>query len=227
MEATIETLNIKVEGESKSAESTLDRVLKKLERIKEATSGTNGQGTASLNSHFNNLNKTLGSIKERFKAVSQITDDLSERTSKCQQTSVAYADAMDSVKEKAEQSQGRFKTLSENIKDAFKTSRPAAFVSVLKTIGRLTLYRMIRSMIKQVTEGFKTGIDDMYQYSKTFNGEYARSMDQLASANLSYKNSIGAIMAPLINLVTPWIDSFVDKLIEINNTIAKIGRAHV
>lgn len=73
---------------------------------------------------------------------------------------------------------------------------------MLKTIGRLTLYRMIRSMIKQVTEGFKTGIDDMYQYSKTFNGEYARSMDQLASANLSYKNSIGAIMAPLINLVT-------------------------
>lgn len=127
MEATIETLNIKVEGESKSAESTLDRVLKKLERIKEATSGTNGQGTASLNSHFNNLNKTLGSIKERFKAVSQITDDLSERTSKCQQTSVAYADAMDSVKEKAEQSQGRFKTLSENIKDAFKTSRPLSF----------------------------------------------------------------------------------------------------
>lgn len=222
MEATIETLNIKVEGEGKSAESTLDRVLKKLERIKEATRGTNGQGTASLNSHFNNLNKTLGSIKEKFNSLSQITDDLSEKTSKCRSTSVAYADAMDRVKEKAEQSQGRFKSLSENIKDAFKTSRPAAFVSVLKTIGRLTLYRMIRSMIKQVTEGFKTGIDDMYQYSKTFNGEYARSMDQLASANLSYKNSIGAIMAPLINLVNPWIDSFVDKLIEINNTIAMV-----
>lgn len=222
MEATIDTLNIKVEGDGNSAESALDRVLKKLERIKEATRGTNGGGSSSLNSHFNNLDKTLGSIKEKFSAVSQITDDLREKTSKCQRTSVAYADAMDSVKEKAEQSQGRFKTLSENIKDAFNTSRPSAFVSVLKMIGRLTLYRMIRSMIKQVTEGFKTGIDDMYQYSKTFNGEYARSMDQLASANLSYKNSIGAIMAPLINLVTPWIDSFVDKLIEINNTIAMV-----
>lgn len=222
MEATIETLNIKVEGESKSAESTLDRVLKKLERIKEATRGTNGGGTSSLNSHFNNLDKTLGSIKEKLRSVSQITDDLRERTSKCQQTSVAYADAMDGVKEIAEQSQGRFKTLSENIKEAFKTSRPAAFVSVLKTIGRLTLYRMIRSMIKQVTEGFKTGIDDMYQYSKTFNGSYAQSMDQLASANLTFKNSIGAIMAPLIELVTPWLDSLLTKLVEVNNTIAMV-----
>ncbi len=222
MEATIETLNIKVEGEGKSAESTLDRVLKKLERIKEATRGTNGQGTASLNSHYNNLNKTLGSIKEKFNSLSQITDDLSEKTSKCRSTSVAYADAMNDVKEKAEQSQGRFKTLSENIKDAFKTSRPSAFVSVLKTIGRLTLYRMIRSMIKQVTEAFKTGIDDMYQYSKTFNGSYAQSMDQLASANLTFKNSIGAIMAPLIEIVTPWLDTVLTKLVDVNNTIAMV-----
>lgn len=108
------------------------------------------------------------------------------------------------------------------VKEAFNHTAVGHFTKLIKELGHIALYRIMRTMIKQVTEAFKTGIDDMYQYSKTFGGEYARSMDQIASANLTFKNSIGAIMAPIINLVAPWLDKLVDKLLDINNTIAMV-----
>ena len=116
----------------------------------------------------------------------------------------------------------RMKSLGADMKKAFDTAPPSRFATVLRSIGRITFYRAIRSMIREVTEAFKTGIDNMYQYSKEFNGSYAQSMDRLASANLSYKNSIGAIMAPIIELVVPWLDKVVDKLFDINNTVAMV-----
>ena len=112
------------------------------------------------------------------------------------------------------------------IKTALSDTPVGKFVKAIRekfsALGRIAIYRLMRTLIKSITGAFKTGIDDMYQYSKTFNGSYAQSMDQLASANLSFKNSIGAIMAPLIELVTPWLDSLVDKLMDVNNTIAMV-----
>lgn len=120
----------------------------------------------------------------------------------------------------------RVKAFGGQVKTAFSESVVGKFGNKLhqtiSRIGKMALYRIMRTMMKQVTEAFKTGMDDMYQYSKGFNGEYARSMDQLASANLSYKNSIGAIMAPIMNLVVPWLDKVVDKLMDINNTAAMV-----
>ena len=120
----------------------------------------------------------------------------------------------------------RLKAVGSAIKETFGTSILGRFASKIKetfsSLGRIAVYRIMRSLIKQVTEGFKTGIDDMYQYSKTFNGNFAQSMDTAASALLSFKNSIGAVVAPIINLLVPWLDKVVDKLIEINNTAAMV-----
>ena len=200
MENTIDTLKIKVEGDSQSAVKSLNDLLSVLERIKGVTTN---KSVDNLTSKFESMKSSLSNIKtEKFSAkLKEILKDFNEGGI-------------------------RSKKMSESIKSAFSDTIIGKFGSklseTLNRLGRVTFYRAIRAAIRQVTEAFKTGIDDMYQYSKLFNGEYAQSMDKLASANLSFKNSIGAIMAPLINQVTPWIDSFVDKLLEINNTIAMV-----
>ena len=130
------------------------------------------------------------------------------------------------INDKIKSGTSNAKAFGKEVRNAFSDSVVGRFASKVKqtvsSIGRIAIYRIMRTMMSQVTGAFKTGIDDMYQYSKAFNGDYARSMDQLASANLSYKNSIGAIMAPIINLVVPWLDKVVDKLIDINNTVAMV-----
>ena len=138
----------------------------------------------------------------------------------------SFSDVLSGVKDKLKSIATRAVEVGKNVKSAFSNTIIGRFASklseTLRAFKRIAIYRFIRTVIKSITEGFKTGIDNMYQYSKTFNGEYARNMDTLASANLTFKNSLGAIVAPLINLVTPWLDKLVTKLYEINNTIAMV-----
>lgn len=88
-------------------------------------------------------------------------------------------------------------------------------------IGRIVFYRVIRSAIKMVTDGFKEGTANLYQYSKIVGTEFAPAMDKLATSALYLKNSVGAIAAPLIQAVAPAVDVLVDKFVELMNVIGK------
>lgn len=83
--------------------------------------------------------------------------------------------------------------------------------------------------VSAVTDSVKTGTDNFYQYSKALNGEFANSMDRIASSLLYLRNSIGAAIAPLANTFAPVLESITDKVVEfvnkINQLIAKLSGA--
>ena len=113
-----------------------------------------------------------------------------------------------------------------SIKSAFSSSLIGQFTSKLTTmissLKRIAMYRLFRTMIKGITNAFKTGVNDMYQYSKTFSGTFSKNMDKISSAALTYKNSLGAMVAPLINTVTPFLEKVFYKLTDINNSLAEL-----
>lgn len=86
-----------------------------------------------------------------------------------------------------------------------------------RSFMRIAKYRFIRSVIRQITQAFKEGIDNLYQYSKLIDGQFAKSMDNLATSALYFRNSIGAAVAPIINQLAPAIDTLVDKLVNAIN----------
>lgn len=86
-------------------------------------------------------------------------------------------------------------------------------------IMRIVKYRMIRSMIKEITQGISEGIKNAYQYAKIKGNQFAASMDTIATASQYAKNSLGALAMPLINLVAPAIDYVVDKFVSLINII--------
>ncbi|MGN1345572.1 MAG: hypothetical protein ACI4V1_02205, partial [Eubacteriales bacterium] len=83
--------------------------------------------------------------------------------------------------------------------------------------------------VSAVTDSVKAGTDNLYQYSKALNGEFAGSMDRIASTLLYLRNSIGAAIAPLANIFAPVLESITDKVVEfvnkINQLIAKLSGA--
>ena len=137
-----------------------------------------------------------------------------------------FSNKMSEIKEKLASATSRASSFGDKVKTAFSTSIVGKFTSKVKslitTIGRIAFYRVIRSAIRQVTDAFSTGISDMYQYSKTFSGSFSSSMDQAASSLLSFKNSLAAAITPLIEYLVPYLDKAVDRLMEINNTIAMV-----
>lgn len=102
---------------------------------------------------------------------------------------------------------------------AMGSKRLETFIGHLK---RVATYRLVRTVLSTVTKGIKEGIDNLYQWSKLLDGQFAASMDKLATSSQYLNNSLGAAFAPLVNAVTPMIDAFVDKVVELINEINRL-----
>lgn len=94
--------------------------------------------------------------------------------------------------------------------------------SIAETFKRIAFYRFVRTVIKEITEGFKEGVNNLYQWSKLANGAFAQSMDRIATSTLYMKNSLGAMVAPIINALAPAIDWLIDKFVALLNVINQV-----
>ena len=98
----------------------------------------------------------------------------------------------------------------------------SAVSGLFRQIKRVAMYRMIRSAIRMVTDGFREGTQNAYQWSKALGGTFAASMDTLATSSLYLKNSLGALATPLINAVAPAIDWIIDKFVTLLNVVNQV-----
>ena len=99
----------------------------------------------------------------------------------------------------------------------------------VRSLGRIALYRALRFVISEITKAFKEGVQNAYMYSKAIGGQLKNSLDSLATSCQYVKNSLGAMVAPLINMLAPAIDMLVDKVVTLTNALnqlfAKLGGA--
>ena len=94
-----------------------------------------------------------------------------------------------------------------------------------QSLKRIAFYRFIRSVIRSITDAFKTGITNLYQWSAAVNGTFAKSMDRIATSTLYLKNSLGAMLAPIIERLTPIIEWIIDRIVDVINWINKLFAA--
>lgn len=87
----------------------------------------------------------------------------------------------------------------------------------VRSLGRIAFYRSVRFIFSQIASGFKEGADNLYQYSKAIDGQFAKSMDMLATSLLYFQNSVAAAAAPIINYLAPAVDYLVDRIVECLN----------
>lgn len=96
----------------------------------------------------------------------------------------------------------------------------------LKGLGtslmRIAMYRAIRTFIKDLSEAFREGTKNLYEYSRIMGTEFKKSMDSIATSALYIKNSFGAMAAPLLNAVAPVIDMLADKIANLANQVAQL-----
>lgn len=93
------------------------------------------------------------------------------------------------------------------------------FTRFFHSVGRIALYRAIRSGIKMITQGAKEGIDNLYMWSQIVGETFAPTMDHLASEFLYLKNSVGAALSPAIQALEPIVTDLVHRFIDLLNTV--------
>lgn len=107
--------------------------------------------------------------------------------------------------------------LTSSIKNSTK-----GITNLWNSLKRIAMYRALRSAIKTITDGFNQGVENAYRWAQVNNNQLAASLDSLSTSSLYLKNSIGAMAAPLINMLAPAIATVVDWVVTLINALNRL-----
>ena len=175
-------------------------------------------------------------VAEAARSVRQANDDLRETAEQTLPSSLfgrlkAWRIKVSADWKEAQTARDKVKALWESIKRLKKDSNIKINVNdnpikrFIDSIKRVAFYRIIRSIIKSVTEAVRTGVQNIYQYSLRVGTTFASSMDRAASSALYLKNSVGAALAPVIESLIPILERVIDKVAELLDKMAQFFSA--
>lgn len=120
------------------------------------------------------------------------------------------------------------KGVGKDAKDAGENAKKGSsgLATFWQSLKRIAYYRMIRSVIKAISEAFKEGAQNLYQWSSaTGLSDFKKNMDRIATSVLYLKNSLGAMLEPIVRILAPIIDWVVDGIVKVINLINQLFSA--
>lgn len=99
------------------------------------------------------------------------------------------------------------------------------FTNFASSLTRIAKLRLLRGIIRAVTQAFKEGTENIYQYSAALGSadasHFKSTMDGLASSFLYLKNSIGSVVAPLLASLVPALQTVIGWVTAALNVLAQ------
>lgn len=100
---------------------------------------------------------------------------------------------------------------------------------LVKSLGRIAVYRVVRSAIKGISTACKEGVNNLVQYSAALNSTDAATanatMSEYASTLLQVKNSVGAAVMPALAALLPVINTIASAFITAANAVNQFFQA--
>lgn len=211
-DGTVDTLRIVVNWDDKTARAgmnRLSRLLTKIDSFSGNVAGSMGKVEAAVASAGSKAEQAYSGVSQAAQSATKSHDGVTEAL---QKENAEMAKTEETAKKAGKENVSAFTRLGAAAKNAAK---PVA--SLLSTIGRIAFYRAVRALIKGITNAIKTGVNDLYQWSKSFGGEFASAMDRASTSMLYFKNAIGTMLEPLLLQVIPVLEQVTDALVDFIN----------
>lgn len=171
---------------------------------------------ASANIPANKKTDAVGEALSETGTVAESIEKTGESASRLQYI-------LDKIKSKASEAGKKLKEAFDAKRNGLEQSK-SKFSELVGSLKRIAMYRILRTIIKEITQSVKEGLDNLYQYSKTFNGTFSQAMDSLATSALYAKNTFATLLEPLIISLAPVVEHVVnviaDAIDKINQFIA-------
>lgn len=106
-----------------------------------------------------------------------------------------------------------FKTLKELM--GFESKKKNNGMPFGRMIGSSIMFSTIFGLISQIKQAIKEGSDNLVQYSSSYNNSISSMMTSL----LYLKNAWAVAFAPIVNVVAPYISSFIDMVSSALNAV--------
>lgn len=199
-------------SDADKAASTLEKVAKSV-----STFSVFGDVAKSVGSFSRSLTK-LAENPDGLEQVSEILSEISlidftniQQAGEGLRNIAAASKEIAKINPAAKSAKDGIKGIAKETKRA--TGPLANFVASLK---RIAFYRILRSILKSISQALQEGLKNAYEYSKLTGGELSASLDLISTKSLTMKNQLGAAFGSLIVAVTP----ILIQIIQIVNAVA-------
>ena len=99
------------------------------------------------------------------------------------------------------------------------SSKLGQLVSALK---RIAIYRVLRTIIKEITKALSEGLRNAYLYSQTINSTISQTMDKLATATFQMKNQWGAALGELLTTIEPILSAIISLATKVADVLSQV-----
>ena len=209
MADTLESIEIQVKHSATGAADEIRQVANAVRTLGKALEKVTPQLSA-----FNTvMKKTMGKTSFEFSDNSQTVNQTAE--------------SITNVKEAAQKAQSSTKEVSRSIKEVSKSASKAKgplenFISSLK---RIAMYRILRSIIKAITQAFQEGLENAYAFSQGIETEghrFATAMDSMKASGAIMKNQLGSAFISLLAMIAPIVNSIIALVTRLANALAQL-----
>lgn len=210
--------------------SKIDGALEKLP-TGQAASGFNDLGASAINAAngIDRLFTSEGKIEGLEKNIAEARQELEELVkggagyeNKDVKKLVSQIEkAEKQIEELGKDGEKSFDKINKSAKKTNKSTKKFGngLKGLLRTAKQFLVFGAFFTIQRQVSQAFKEGANNLYQYSKAIDGTFAKSMDRLATSFQYLKNAIGAAVAPIINYFTPALERLIDTVAELANRL--------
>lgn len=206
-------------GQAQSIDSSSQKIKDKIkaftDKLKEAQSETD----KFFNRFTDKGEKTKLKIAELKESLSAFKTELVSQKGDYTQTLMGGGD-VSGLKKQARETAKEISKVQKQINklegSAKKTKTPLS--NLVKSFGRIAMYRAVRRAIQEITQAFTESIDGIAQY----NSEFRDTMGSLQSSIDKAKASVGVAFYQTLIVLEPLITSMANGLVTLANSISKV-----
>lgn len=146
---------------------------------------------------------------------------------------LAILDKVSASFKEANKTSAGFKTATAAVARSTEAAGKAAHAATGKTkafvasIARIAKYRLIRAIIRGITDAVKEGAQNFYNFSKAVGAPFAAAMDKVKSSASTMKNQVGSAFGELYQAVAPIINALISLITRLASVLsmmfAKLG----
>lgn len=185
--------------------------------------------TSTMKKQFNDILKSAGKETSQSDILESLIKN-AEQLDTVEKPLASISAKFGELKAKAKGAAKSIKDLGKQMSKSFKNSVLGETIGkVAGSLERILRYRTVNEFLKQIAKAFSEGVKNLYQYSKAMGTDFAISMDSAATSLQYFRNSVGAMTAPILNALIPVFDSLIDRIVEgvnwLNQLFAKMTGA--
>lgn len=207
----------------------------------EAFESKNGKTDISIDTRIQAIEKLQELIPQRnaaedaLRAAIEATSAAEEASAPAAEAAAGAKEQLATVTEKVAEASEKAAPAVKEVGDAAKESNhsfldaAAGVGKFVKMIGRMALYRAVRSAIRAVAQAVRDGVKNLAEWDRaTGQMNTSNAISTLSAYNgqlLQMKNAVGAAAMPLLQLLLPAFNAITNAVITAANAIQMFFRA--